>query len=214
MNRVFITGCGQGLGKALKSCFSCVIPHYRESPSEYPKNAVVGDITEELTRLWIRDALYENDINVFINNAAVYSRGNIGDTTDTEISKVISTNIQSQYLILRDVFRYFKSENQGFIVNINSLGCKNPSSDESLYLATKMALQGISKSLQMEALGTNIHILDVYVGAMKTRMTNGRDQEGMIDPAEVATMISGLVKMDNHTCYPNEIVIRRSYGSI
>ena len=64
----------------------------------------------------------------------------------------------------------------GLIVNINSLAYQQPSANETIYCATKFALKGFSKALQMEAIGSGVEIIDVHPGGIQTNMT--RDRKG------------------------------------
>ena len=96
----------------------------------------------------------------------------------------------------------------GLIVNINSLAYQQPSANETIYCATKFALKGFSKALQMEAIGTGVEIIDVHPGGIQTNMT--RDRKGfqsMMSPVDVAAWIIDTVDRDSG--YINEIVLRK-----
>ena len=149
-----------------------------------------------------------NNIDVFINNAAQYIGGPIEETSDNAIKRAIDVNITSQILLLKKAFRRFKTMKSGLIININSLSYQQPSKNETIYCATKFALKGFSKALQMEAIGTGVEIIDVHPGGIQTNMT--RDRKGfetMMRPEDVAAWIIDTVDRDSG--YINEIVLRK-----
>lgn len=208
LKNIFITGCGAGLGKTLLETFEeneCnVFPHFRES-----KNYISGDINQKDILEKLPEFLRTNSINVFINNAAVYEKKSLLDTTDQEIENIINTNLISQILITKRVYSFFKERGHGLIINVNSLAGKTPSANESIYCASKSGLYSFSKSLQLESINDNIEIVDLFPGAMKTKMTRGRDNyDTLIDTKDVSKVIFDIIfKYTN--LYTNEIVIRR-----
>ena len=150
----------------------------------------------------------ENDIDVFINSAAQYLGGPFKDTSDEEIDRIITVNLTSQIKMIKRVYNYFLEKQKGMIININSHAGLFPSSQETIYCASKFGLKGFSKSLQIEAVGTGIEILDVYPGAMQTRMTKDRgNYNSLMKVEEVADQILDLI--NNKSYYTNEIVLRR-----
>jgi short-subunit dehydrogenase len=213
--RVMITGCSRGLGYQLWKTFNsgAVIPHFRKNTEflQHPKFMVEGDISDRDTINNIIEVMQSHYINVFINNAAVYSNTLIHDLSEKEINTVISNNFTAQVQLLTQVNKLFLYKNQGFIINISSLAVKYPSASESLYSATKAGVSAFLKSMQLENIGTNVHCMDIYVGAMRTDMTKHRkDHNSLINPAEVANQIYSIVNNDSGSMYVNELTIRKS----
>lgn len=209
MKRIIITGCGSGLGKCLYESVlkteNIVFPHFRKGDT-----GLIGDITESNFLDELSKYLVEKNIDVFVNSAAIYCEGSIEKIDDEEIGKTILTNLTSQILILKRVYSYFKDKGCGIIININSLAGIYPSKNESIYSATKFGLRGFSKSLQLEAIGTGVKVVDLYPGAIKTRITKDRSNyENFIDPIDLSSLILDIIK-DDKTFYPNEIVLRKS----
>jgi short-subunit dehydrogenase len=209
MINILITGCGSGLGKCLaKNTNHNIFCHFRTT--EYPgSNILVGDINKLDFADRIDAFIRGNKISVFINNAGVYKKGSILDISDSDIFEILHTNLVSQILILKRVYSFFKSNNSGLIININSLAGKTPSATEPVYCASKFGLQGFSKSLQLDAIGSGVNIVDLYLGAMKTRMTEDRkNHSNLINPEEISELIYNIIET-NKSYYTNEIVVRR-----
>ena len=102
MTSIFITGCGSGLGKSLlkesRSKGYEVYPHYRKD----------GDISSPSFSEQLEQSIKKNNIDVFINNAAVYTGGSLEDIRDEEIQQAIAINITGQILCLKKVYKVFK----------------------------------------------------------------------------------------------------------
>jgi len=214
MKNVFITGCSRGLGSLLvkefveANCF--VLPHFRKDFAGVPDDCVIGDIREAGTLEKIENALTENDINVFVNNAAIHCRKPFLEHSDSEIDSLITVNIASQIKVLKRVYNTFLSRGRGLIINVNSVAGIQPAPNEAIYSATKYALKGFSQSLQIESIGKNIKIIDVFPGAMKTDMTKDRGNfNNLIDPLEIAKRIKDIAVSENITSLETEVVIRK-----
>ena len=215
MNTIFITGCSRGLGKSLLDNFlltnNNIIPHFRrkEDPNYTHKNEIIGDLTHEKTLQTIENFANKTKITHFINNAAVYLNRSILNISIEKIKEMIDVNIISQILLTQILYNHFKETGGGIIFNISSLTCKHPGLNESIYTATKFAMDGFYKSLQLEALKHNIYIINVYIGAMQTRMCHDRENyNNLITPDEVSKIIIDAVNNKTHS-YTSEIVIRR-----
>jgi short-subunit dehydrogenase len=204
---ILITGCGSGLGQSLleesaKRDLS-VFPHYRNSSSHFS-----GDICDDGFSDKLGEYIREKNIDVFVNSAAIYCGGPLVETSDSDIEKTIFTNLTSQILMLKKVFSYFVEKKSGLIININSLSGIYPAKNESIYSASKFGLKGFSKSLQLEAIGTGVEVLDVYPGAIQTRMTESRpNYSTLMDSNEVASQILDLISDKKH--YVNEVILRK-----
>ena len=204
---ILITGCGSGLGQALleesiKKNLS-VFPHYRNSSTHFS-----GDICDSGFSDRLGEYVREKNIDVFINSAAIYCGGPLLETSDSHIERTIITNLTSQILMLKKVFGYFVEKKGGLIININSLSGIYPAKNESVYSASKFGLKGFSKSLQLEAIGTGVEVLDVYPGAIQTRMTEERpNYQTLMKSDEVASQILDLISDKKH--YVNEVILRK-----
>ena len=196
---ILITGCSSGLGHAL---FNKVweddnlnpFGHYRTEDGD--PHALIGDITDSDFPEKLDNYIRENKIDCFINNAGVYE----GD--------IIDTNLGSQIRMLQVVYKYFLQKEKGRIININSVAGLYPSANESIYCASKFGLKGFSKSIQLEAVGTGIEVTDVYLGGVRTRMTEDRDNyEDLMRPEDIAECIIDLA--NTKTFYVNEITLRK-----
>jgi short-subunit dehydrogenase len=209
LKKILTTGCGSGLGKCLleESVNYDVefFPHFKKN-NQF-QSAIYGDINHKEVRNQISNFIRANNINVFINNAAIYCDENLLKMNDESIFNIINTNLTSQILLIKSIYTYFIENNQGTIININSLAGKFPSANESIYCATKFGLDGFIKSLELESMAHNVKFISLYPGAMKTNMTKHRQNfETFIDPVKISKLIFNLIEVDSNT---TEIIVRK-----
>ena len=196
---ILITGCSSGLGEALFN-ETCKHDHLK-SFAHYRSNlvdpyALIGDITDDSFPDKMDEYIRSREVDCFINNAGVLE-GN-----------VIETNLVAQIKMLQVVYKYFLEKQRGKIININSVAGIYPSANESIYCASKFGLKGFSQSLQLEAVGKGIEVMDVYLGGVQTRMTKDRlSYDSLMKSDDVAMQIIDLINTKSY--YVNEITLRR-----
>lgn len=196
---ILVTGCSSGLGEAL---FNEICKHdHLKSFAHYRSNlvdpyALIGDITDDSFPDKLDEYIRSREVDCFINNAGVLE-GN-----------VIETNLVAQIKMLQVVYKYFLEKQRGKIININSVAGIYPSANESIYCASKFGLKGFSQSLQLEAVGKGIEVMDVYLGGVQTRMTKDRlSYDSLMKSDDVAMQIIDLINTKSY--YVNEITLRR-----
>ena len=214
--KIFVTGGSSGLGKelivqSLNRGLSSFFHQRTNSTSELGVEFVYGDIKDLKTQDDIIDFVKENKINVFINNAAIYSNKSIKDVTYNEINELVSVNLLSPLLLTKRVLDIFSEQGYGMIYNINSLAGINGSKNESIYCATKHGLKGLTESLKYEYKGQkNIRIVNVTLGAFKSKMTIGRETYSLLgETCDVANCILDHV-CQNYNSISSDLVITRN----
>ena len=196
---ILVTGCSSGLGEALFN-ETCKHDHLK-SFAHYRSNlvdpyALVGDITDDSFPDILDEYIRSREVDCFINNAGVLE------------GKVIETNLIAQIKMLQVVYNYFLEKQKGKIININSVAGLYPSANESIYCASKFGLKGFSQSMQLEAVGRGIEVMDVYLGGVQTRMTEERSNyDSLMQADDVARQIIDLINTKSY--YVNEITLRR-----
>ena len=208
-----ITGCGSGLGQSLvKLKSNNVYKHFRkyDNPDE---TVLVGDINNIDFLDKFDNFIRKNNINVFINNAGIYYKKKLEDFSDVEIIEILNTNLTNQILMTKRIIKFFKEQNFGIIVNINSIISKFPSKEESVYAASKLGLLGFSKSLQLECLSNGIKIIDVFPGGFKSKITKNRtDYKNLMETDALAKLIFESIE-NTRNFHINELVVRKNVVS-
>lgn len=177
MKKVFIVGGTSGFGLSLAKKFDLDHEVTVCGRKKYPAfNGVVCDMIDISEKLF-----QEHNPDIIINNAF--------DKKDYLKSYQGSLNV------LRSAFYFFKSKNEGTIINVNSICGISPDPKDPDYAAAKYALRGYSDSIVAEAFQNNVKIINLYPRAMATGMNFGRpDFNELIDPDEVAEFVVMMTK--------------------
>lgn len=200
-----ITGSSKGLGKELalefsrneydtiingrdKSALREVLEGARKNGIE--AYSVAGDITKEETINALIEEARARNIEVLVNNAGMYIKKPLTEMTMDDLKAVMEVNFFAVARLTQKILPIFLRRGEGIIVNMNSVAGEQGSLGESAYSASKHALRGFFDSLRYEVTTRGVRILDVYLGAMQTQMTKGRDTYSLLmNPREVAEMI-------------------------
>lgn len=108
-----------------------------------------------------------------INNAATGLDGLLATQHSSEISKVISLNLEAPILLTKYLTRRMIKHRRGRVINISSIIAKTGFSGLSVYGATKAGLEGFTRSLSRELGRVGITVNCVAPGFMETDMTSG-----------------------------------------
>jgi len=198
---VLVTGGNRGLGLALACAFAehkhLVVLHSRNPmpidhlPKDCGFRLVTGDLRDSRVIYQLVKAVKEENVKILVNNAAVYDRCNIETLTHSKVQHLIEVNLMCPIMLTHAVWPSLKSG--GMVININSFAGINGADGELVYCATKHGLAGFSKSLQFDGVRDDVRVLDVYLGAMRTRMTEGRNNQSLfMEPSDVAEQIVSL----------------------
>ncbi|HEV2131416.1 MAG TPA: SDR family oxidoreductase, partial [Longimicrobiaceae bacterium] len=87
------------------------------------------------------------DLDILINNAAV-SPDSLLEGEPEELRYAIETNLGGPIACTREAARRMQSRGEGHIVTIGSMSADLREEENSVYVATKAALQGFSESLR------------------------------------------------------------------
>lgn len=176
---IFITGCSTGLGRATVELFSSrgwnVIATMRSPEKETQLGALPGvtllalDVTrpEQITAAAQR-ALALGPVDVVFNNAGYGLAGPLEGTTDEQLVAQIDTNLLGVIRTTQAFLPHFREKRSGLIITTTSIGGLVTFPFNSVYHATKWALEGWSESLAFELSAFNIGVKTVSPGGIRT----------------------------------------------
>src|SRR5260370_3693733 len=194
---VLITGALTGIGRATafelaRQGARLIVSGRREEAGR----ALVKELRElgaevEFVRADVR---YEKDVENLIDHAvksfgrldiAVNSAGTEGtpgsvvDATPETYAATFDTNVLGVLLSLKHELRVMQGQRSGSIVNISSAFVKVGGAGAALYIASKHAVEGITKAATMDAAPFGVRVNAVAPGPVETEMFGrfaGNDQ--------------------------------------
>jgi short-subunit dehydrogenase len=116
----------------------------------------------------------EQQIDILINNSGIVTAGAIEDITDQEAFHQFNTNFFGHHRVLRYVLPIMRKQNYGYIFNISSVNGFITLPFQSMYCASKYALESLTESLRIEVAPFNIKAILIEPGDMKTDNTANR----------------------------------------
>ena len=118
------------------------------------------------------DKIFENKIDILINNAGITSDNLSLRMKNDEWNKVININLTSSFLLSKNAIKKMLKNKSGKIINITSVVGHTGNFGQANYAASKAGLVGMSKSLALEYGKKNIKVNCVSPGLIKSEMTD------------------------------------------
>ncbi|MEP6465691.1 MAG: SDR family oxidoreductase [Parafilimonas sp.] len=176
---IFITGTSTGLGKATAKLFAekgwHVIATMRNPEKEKELNALENvtvlplDVTDaERIKETVLKVLDTGTVDVVFNNAGYGLAGPLESTTDEQIVKEVTTNLLGVIRVTKAFIPAFRKQKHGLFITTTSIGGLVAFPLNSVYHATKWALEGWSESLFFELSEFGIGVKTVSPGGIKT----------------------------------------------
>ena len=209
---VLITGASTGIGRATAERFhreGWNVGATMRSPADGQELSQLSNV--HVTRLDVTDqesiatAVAEvserfGSIDVLVNNAGFGAYGPLEITSTETIRRQFDTNVIGLLEVTRAVIPIMRSQGDGVIVNISSMGGRMAFPFGSLYHGSKFAVEGISEALAYEMMTLGIKVKVVEPGAVATDF-GGRSFVLTVDPeggpygAAVQTVLTNMATM-------------------
>jgi short-subunit dehydrogenase len=155
MSKVVITGINGGIGRALAKEFQSrglvVVGVDLAASGPEDMDYYQLDVTEETKALATYQAMHEThpDIAYWCNNAGIAVLGPFLDVSMADFNKVMAVNLTAVVTATRFWLRVFNQQG-GCVINMASAAGLIPSGDMSSYVASKHAIIGFTRAIQLE----------------------------------------------------------------
>lgn len=227
---VCITGAGRGLGKALAERFSAegasLVLGARTTPEIDDLAARLGDAIAVQTDVrsatdchrLVDAAVAEYDrLDVMINNAGLAIYGPVEDVTEHDVDLMVDTNVKGVIHASVAAFKVMKQQRSGLIMNISSIAGKLHLPNESVYGATKWAVNGFTGTLRLEAAAYDVRVTTVCPGGIDTPFWKAMDyypfpehvdpSRDFMRPEEVAESIVEVALKSDRYVVPEIVMV-------
>jgi uncharacterized protein len=168
--------------QATVSCFSCNITDY-----EQVKHAI--------------DYVIEayGHIDTLINNAGIVYEATTENYPLNTMLEMFDVNAIGTICMTQAVLPHMKTRGEGQILNVISVAGVVPTAANSVYNATKFAIEGFTQSLRLELVGSGIKVMACYPGGMEANLfttQNLSDDTGPfhVEKQSVAELILFMLK--------------------
>jgi len=218
---IFITGASTGLGKATALLFQRkgwnVIATMR-NPSKEAELSTLSNVTVlplDVTdpaqiRSTVQAAIALHEIDVVFNNAGYGLIGALEAFTDEQLVKQLDTNLLGVIRVTKAFAPYFREKKKGLFITTTSIGGLLTFPLDSVYHATKWALEGWSESMSFELGLHNIGIKTIAPGGIKTNFA-GESLDVARHPAYEAGLQKLFELMDPDNFEPVELIADTVY---
>ncbi|MCU4182897.1 SDR family oxidoreductase [Acidiferrimicrobium sp. IK] len=151
----------------------------------YPIQVDVGD-PDSVAAAFEQVSLQFGQVDVLINNAAVYRPCAVELLSNLDITQQVTTNLLGPIYTSRAVIPLMRAAGAGDIINTSSESTLHPFPHLSMYVATKAALEAFGKVLAMEVAPIDIRVTTVIQGTAKGAGVGSTDWEWDPDHAAAA----------------------------
>lgn len=183
---VLITGAGRGIGRGIAHQFAregarvAVLDRDRDScervaqeivdrgGSAFPVAADLGDAEARAGVIERVLASSSGRLDVLVNNAAIHGpRRPLMELSDADVREVMEVNLIAPLLLCRDALPHLAAA-RGAIVLVSSIQVLLPLATFVSYVATKSALEGVTRALAVEMAASGVRVNAVAPGAVES----------------------------------------------
>lgn len=131
----------------------------------------IYDLSNEIKRIAKDD--FGGSVYGLVNNAAIGTDGVLGTMHASDISKILTVNVEAPILLTKYISRQMLVKLiKGRIINVGSIIGSTGYSGLSVYGASKAAMEGFTRSLARELGKRSITVNVIAPGFMETHMTS------------------------------------------
>jgi D-xylose 1-dehydrogenase len=236
---VLITGGATGIGEAMVRAFAhqgarVAFFDVQDEPAIALRNelSVAGCTAPLYLHCDLTDvaALRENvervlaatgTVDVLVNNAGNDQRHATEDVTPEFFDRSIATNLRPQFFMIQSVLPAMKKAGRGSIINMSSISWIIPTTGLPVYVASKAAIVGMTRTLAHELGPEGIRVNAVLPGAIATekqkrlvytpeyaeKILSNQALKRRIEPDDVARLVLFLAAEDSSAITNQSYVI-------
>lgn len=189
---VIVTGGSSGIGRgialkfALEGANVIIVGRHEDTLKKVALedskiSYVVGDITSSDTIEKILQRInneYNGKLDILVNNAGWCPVKSIKDMVIDDYDKAFDLNVKAVVNLTINTLPYLL-KSKGNIINLSSVGAKNPNKNLSMYTGAKAAIENFTKVWALDLATDGIRVNAIAPGAIESNIWNvpGMDEE-------------------------------------
>ncbi len=190
MKKILITGATGGIGKEicllLRNDYDIyAMGRNKEKLGKLQEeiSSIKGTFTADLNNKKSIESFLDKinkdniEFDILVNNAGITQDSLFIRMDYEKWSKVIQTNLNSNFLLTNFFSKQMIKKKWGRIINITSVVCHTGNAGQSNYTASKSGIIGMSKSIAAELAKRNITVNCISPGFIETEMTSELSEE-------------------------------------
>ena len=201
---VLITGTSSGFGKLIAKKFQQegwnVIATMRSPEKETEltqlDNVLVSrlDVTdnESISRAVAEGLGRFGRIDVLVNNAGFSLHGPLEATPEEKIRRQMDVNVFGLVNVTKALLPHLRSNKEGVIINFSSIGGRIGFPFNSMYHASKFAIEGLTESLQYELNPLGIKIKLIEPGVYNTQLIASSEWSTVDDDSDYKKTLDAI----------------------
>jgi short-subunit dehydrogenase len=232
---VAITGASSGIGEALANRLGDAGAHVLLIARSVDKLTEIksaiegrggtafvypGDLSEaEDTQRLIAAVLADHgQVDVLVNNAGISIRRSVEKSYDRvhDFERTLSLNFLGAVRLIMGFLPGMRSQRQGQILNVSTIGVQVNVPRYGAYIASKAALDAFSRVLAVEALKDGVKVTTIYMPLVKTPMmksTTIYDAFPMRTAEQAADLVvNGIIHQPKRVATPVGNLFEFAYG--
>jgi NADP-dependent 3-hydroxy acid dehydrogenase YdfG len=166
------------------------------------------------------------ELDILVNNAGsdIGGRQNFQDGKLEDWLNTMEVNVNGVIRVTHAVILGMLERGQGDIINIGSTSGLEPVPSTTVYSASKHAINGLSESLRKENENTDIRVMQVLPGMVRTEFAANRfgdteqgetfydDFGKWLYPEDIANSVLYLLQQPRHVSIPQLVIVPRPAG--
>ena len=182
MKNVLITGATGGIGRSIVEkfyrndyniCASGTNTKKLEDLKKlYPKRlkTIKCDLTDraQIEQLYNQSQDFYGNTEILINNAGITKDNLFLRMKDNEWDEVINVNLHANYMLSKLIIKDMVKSKWGRIINISSDAAKIGNPGQANYVASKSAIEGLTRTIANEVASRGITVNCISPGFVKT----------------------------------------------
>ncbi|MEO0339973.1 MAG: SDR family oxidoreductase [Bacteroidota bacterium] len=231
---VVITGSTQGIGLAIAKAFAAeganlaltartggdLQKTQEELAKDFPSSQILiypsdMGVIEEVKAFAEKVKSTFGQVDVLVNNAALFMTGNMMDEPEENLSTMMAVNMLGPAALTRALMPWIQKSEKGHIFNICSVASQTYFPMAGSYSATKYAFLGYTRALRQELKDQGIKVTAMLPGATLSRSWDGIevDPQRLMQADDVAQAVVAAWKLPA-TALVEELMMRPPLGDL